>query len=376
MITKSQSFLPSFPPHYLLDLKGKRAAVYGAGTMARQVIAALRESGVKIQYVIDAKTKESTLEGIQIYSPDDPIIALETKKSTPLFLGIYNPSVPIHTLKARLASLGWGQIIPFVDLHGSDPNKFGDLFWLTKRDFYQHHRAQIEATANLWSDDESRQLYLDTLLFRTTGDDRGLRNPDLEHQYFPPNLPVFGSPDRPLRMIDCGACFGDVLRWIRLNNIPIAAGAFFEPDPENFKKLVLEIRQPGINDIALFPIPCGVSDKFRQLRFSMNQGTSSALSEHGDQIVNCVSIDETLGGFSPNFIKMDIEGAEIEALEGARLTINTHRPRLAISGYHRPSDIWTIPQKIKEICPKYDRFYLRQHGYQGFDSVIYSFVSE
>jgi hypothetical protein len=54
-----------------------------------------------------------------------------------------------------------------------------------------------------------------------------------------------------------------------------------------------------------------------------------------------------------NLIKMDIEGAERGALAGARETIQTQRPRLAISGYHLPDDIYLLPALIKEIVPDY-----------------------
>ena len=50
---------------------------------------------------------------------------------------------------------------------------------------------------------------------------------------------------------------------------------------------------------------------------------------------------------------MDIEGAELEALEGARRMIMEFKPRLAISGYHKPEDLWELPNKLKELNPDY-----------------------
>jgi hypothetical protein len=67
---------------------------------------------------------------------------------------------------------------------------------------------------------------------------------------------------------------------------------------------------------------------------------------------------------------MDIEGAELEALKGASETIIKHKPNLAISLYHKPQDLWEIPNFIKSLRNDY-KFYLRSHGHLTFDSVLY-----
>jgi hypothetical protein len=68
---------------------------------------------------------------------------------------------------------------------------------------------------------------------------------------------------------------------------------------------------------------------------------------------------------------MNIEGAEIDALNGARKTIETWMPKLAISVYHRPSDLWQIPQLIHDFSKDYD-FFLRQHDGGVIETVLYA----
>lgn len=71
------------------------------------------------------------------------------------------------------------------------------------------------------------------------------------------------------------------------------------------------------------------------------------------------------------FIKMDIEGAELEALHGCRDTIIKYRPKLAICVYHKPEDIIEIPSYIHEIVPEY-KLYLRHHSKDLSETVLYA----
>ena len=94
-------------------------------------------------------------------------------------------------------------------------------------------------------------------------------------------------------------------------------------------------------------------------------------NEQGTSLVQCVALDDVLQNVAPDFIKLDVEGAEIAALSGMTRTITKYRPRLAISGYHRPQDLWEIPLKLLELLPN-ARLYVRQHGSNGFETVFYA----
>jgi FkbM family methyltransferase len=89
--------------------------------------------------------------------------------------------------------------------------------------------------------------------------------------------------------------------------------------------------------------------------------------------VPAVSIDEFVSSKSltrVDFIKMDIEGAEIEALEGAKETIREFKPQMAIAVYHELSHYYKIPLYIKNIYPGYRVLF--EHYSPGFlDSIMY-----
>ena len=70
------------------------------------------------------------------------------------------------------------------------------------------------------------------------------------------------------------------------------------------------------------------------------------------------------------YLKMDLEGSEIQALHGASHFIRQNRPLLAISCYHTCDHLWEIPYLISSWNLGY-RFFLRQHGQNGMDTVFY-----
>jgi FkbM family methyltransferase len=70
------------------------------------------------------------------------------------------------------------------------------------------------------------------------------------------------------------------------------------------------------------------------------------------------------------FIKLDVEGAEWEALNGAKKIIESDKPYLAVSIYHRPNDLWELPLLIKSFNSNY-RFFLGQHDRLLSETVLY-----
>ena len=89
-------------------------------------------------------------------------------------------------------------------------------------------------------------------------------------------------------------------------------------------------------------------------------------------VVNCVTLDDALAGAEPTYVKMDIEGAELERVERrARGTIQRHDPVLAICTYHVQDHLWKIPLLIQSMHSNYS-FFLRPHLLEGWDLVCYA----
>ena len=154
----------------------------------------------------------------------------------------------------------------------------------------------------------------------------------------------------------------------------------FEPHPVNFKTTNETVKRLGLQNVHI--LPNGAWSSEGEFAFISEYGDAAKaggarIMDHGDMHIKTTTIDKALGDENVTFIKMDIEGAELEALKGAENTIKRCKPKLAICIYHKPEDIVEIPMYLFSIMPDY-RFYLRHHnfiwkdGNQTHDTVLYA----
>ena len=169
--------------------------------------------------------------------------------------------------------------------------------------------------------------------------------------------------------VDCGAYTGDtVKKYLSFVGSSEEKVWAFEPDPGNYQRLLDSCRDyPHVECLN-----CGVWNKNEILSFTANSSGDSAISTVGDIKVNCKKIDDVVGAEKVGFIKMDVEGAERQALAGAREVIRRNRPVLAISAYHLWDDLFVLPLLIKEIAGDDYKVYLRHHGIAAAELVIYA----
>lgn len=95
------------------------------------------------------------------------------------------------------------------------------------------------------------------------------------------------------------------------------------------------------------------------------------LKDWVERTIDVVRMDDVLPDERVTFIKMDIEGSELNALRGAENIIRKYRPKLAISVYHRRDDLWMIPAFLLEVHPDY-KLYLRSYTFGFSETVLYA----
>ncbi len=132
----------------------------------------------------------------------------------------------------------------------------------------------------------------------------------------------------------------------------------------------MQILQKSIENLIC--INKGVWDKKCTLSFgdfgALNNG---AIQEKGGLLIDTDTIDNVLQGDRVSYIKMDIEGAELNALVGAKNTIMKYKPKLAICVYHKIDDLIKIPCYVKSLVPEY-KLYLRVHSTHTKELVLYA----
>jgi FkbM family methyltransferase len=259
------------------------------------------------------------------------------------------------------------------------------LAWKYSREMLPHYcldlphqvleqRDDVRRCLSLLSDVRSREEYLAQVRFRLLADFDGLPHPENHPQYLASDLFLYNGEEEAI--VDGGAYDGDTLREVIAQGVRFSRYVALEPDATNLatlrtfvSTLPLELRhRVETLPLALFS---------RRTRMPMDgAGTVSAalrpvggLDVAGE--VECVALDELLAGRSLSFLKLDIEGAEPDAIAGARETITRNRPVIAVCVYHIQDHLWRIPLLIASLADDY-RFYLRPYNEEGWDLVCYA----
>lgn len=248
------------------------------------------------------------------------------------------------------------------ELYAPDVPLFGG--GLFERSYIKEHRVELEQVYGLLADAQSRWVYESILAYKITGRIDYLLACETPKQEAFENILQLGPEEC---YADLGAYDGDtVLEFIHAVNGKYRRIYAVEPNPKNFNRLVRGCA--GLPEVV--PIQKGVWNREETLPFHAKAGRSSAIRPGAKQSIEAVPVDELIK--EPlSYIKLDVEGAEQEALEGCQRQISMHKPKLAISAYHRNADLFALPLQISAMRTDY-RVYLRHHPYiPAWDTVYY-----
>ncbi|MEI6679670.1 MAG: FkbM family methyltransferase [Mariniphaga sp.] len=288
--------------------------------------------------------------------------------SIPVIIAVFNreKNSNINFITGFLKKFNFDKIISPYEFHNTYSDQLENWYWLTDKKFYKEHAQKYSDVKNLFDEPKSLDIFVRITDFLTSFDCNILPIAEIENQYFPEDINIWNNKGA---FLDIGSFDGqtliDAYRKYGKMQLTIA----YEPDPKNIKLIKDKIENLNIAD-QIFFIPCGVWSKTETLKFSSGAGESSSIQVNGDITIQCLSLDETLLDVKIGYIKMDIEGAEIDALLGAQNTIKKYKPTLAISLYHKPEHLFTIPLLIKSWNLGY-KFYIRSHGNNLLETVLY-----
>lgn len=262
--------------------------------------------------------------------------------------------------------------------------------WYWSEADLEQHADDLERAYALLSDDTSRRLFLQRIAVLSHGADYASYAAFIKEYSFLDQRPhpadmdpesfyyfnndVVRLADEEM-LVDCGAYTGDSLEQFLASKASPAAlrvAYCFEPDPANYAQL--EKTYGNHAAVFLYPLGAWFEDATLNFESSDHPAMDSPRSARISASASCISIkaaplDQVLAGKPVSFIKMDIEGAEKEALRGAARMLRQYRPKLAISVYHERDDIFRIPLLIEELCPGY-RFHLRLFSRNFTETVL------
>lgn len=344
---------------------GESYLLFGAGRLGQVTLAGLRKAGIEPLAFADNNSQlwGKFVDGLRVLSPEDAIS--QYGKTSVFIITIYTSQPVWEQLSkfdlnlASFASLAWKYpqaLLPHGDLELPDK--------------IYTQSADIRSAFSLWGDDISRQEYLGQLQWRTSLE-RETLPPHLPQQdiYFPEDI-IVPRPDEVF--VDCGAFDGDTVQeFIKRRNSTFGKIIAVEPDPENCKNLKARISHLPENLKEQIKILQNAVGSRREVVSFNATGTAASSVGTGTFDVECARLDELISNEHPTYIKMDIEGAETDAVTGAQKLIEKELPVFAICLYHKQEHLWQIPLMIASFSDQY-RFFLRRYADECWELVCYA----
>ncbi len=324
--------------NYLKDTK-KPIVLYGMGNGADKIISVLNMYGIKISGVFasDGFVREKIFHGFKVTDYN----TAKNMFDDMIVLVCFGSALP--DVIANIKHIAEAQ-----ELYAPDVPVYGDT--LFNMDYVLSHRDELESVYNLLADDTSKKVFYNTVMYKLTGKIDYLfdcQTPDSEVYS---NILNFSESET---YFDLGAYRGDTVEEFisKVNNYKKIVAV--EPDKKTYDKLCKACE----NTKNITNINACVSDTDGAKSFCMNGSRGSNIANQGT-VINSVTIDALSKKFTPTYIKMDIEGAEISAIKGGANTITQFKPKMQIAAYHRSEDLTAVPKAVLNLQKDY-KIYLR-----------------
>lgn len=231
----------------------------------------------------------------------------------------------------------------------------------------QHENEFLKVYENL-ADEQSKLVFENVLNYKISGKIQYLKEAttpvsEIYTDIIQPNNDEF--------YVDLGGFNGDtVIEFLNYSKTAQKIVAF-EPDVKNFAKMEKNIDAYMTENNLNFPIECynlGAFDKKDTLYFDLGRngkgGRNGKLAKKGTLEVPVNSVDNIVKEQKITVLKLDVEGAEYNAIEGARNAIINNKPKILLSAYHKNEDLWKLPLQILDMVGVGSyKMFLRHHPY-------------
>lgn len=292
---------------------------------------------------------DSRMETLRLINPEE----LAELKNVVVILMLGDPRNALRYLKDIV---GAENCITYNDL------VLDELMTINKPDnFYKNSWDKLLEAFRLQADEKSREIFVNTFCLRVAPHLAWHSYEDLctLPQYFPEDIVSLKSCKN---VVDCGAYTGDTLEEFHKLTGGYEHYYAFELDHGNYvalQNMVWSLN--GTDRITCFPYGVWSEDRDISYGTMASDNSRSIYNPRETENAHVVSLDQQLQDAAVDFIKMDIEGSEMEALKGAAEIVRKQHPTMAVCIYHRIEDMWEIPLYLKELCGDY-KIYTRHHA--------------
>ncbi|MCQ2026279.1 FkbM family methyltransferase [Clostridium butyricum] len=352
-------------------IRNNKVVIYGYGAIGKGLISCIKNLKSEIVAICDSnkvgiKTEVGIIESFDEVSKrnkDFSIIICSRDYYEEIKSNLINY---VSEEKIINGSDFYHNYINYFSLEDDKNNPFA-----VRKDIYvnmlKEHSYELENISQKFYDEKSKMTMINIFKHILTGNSEFLRDIYEPVQYFCKDIV---SVDNNEIFIDGGAYIGDTLEsYLKEFRGTYKKIYCFEPEKEQFERLNQYIKTIGRNS-NIKALPFGLSNKGKIVGFQ-NSGTSSRISDESNPAVSIktVRLDEIIKE-KVTFIKMDIEGEELNALKGAKEIICKYKPKLAICVYHKPEDLYEIPKYIMDFGLDY-KYYLRHHMREGYTETVF-----
>lgn len=266
-------------------------------------------------------------------------------------------------VKHKLDRMGFKNISYLAFCKYSNFNLTDHPFIADFVDDFKNNFIKYKDVYELLDDEKSKEIFTKIINFKITFDYNfmeGFTN-NTKEQYFDKEL----IPDiKNITFIDGGGYVGDTSTELIKKFSDFKKIYLIEPILDNIK--IAKRKLAHIKNIEFLNI--GISSKKTTLYFNESKSFSTIYG-NGTQSVKVDTIDNLIKE-KIDFIKLDIEGAEQDAILGAKKSIKKYKPILAICIYHKAQDWYEIPKLVLTIENNY-KIYIRHYMEGIFETVMY-----
>lgn len=350
-------------------------ALYGAGKLGRMAMDFFGHAQLAPAVVVDANAEQvrhiPCWQSCSVLLPGE--VPAHMKRTLPLVVSV--ATVCFTELADTLRRQGWQEVVPLYDVMEAYRRCYpvGNGWFMG--DLNQTEQVMVEQVLAGWSDDLSRAHHLQFIAWHRLRQDWIFNDApiDLERRYFIPEV-VSILRDQEV-FVDVGAHKGEIAKVFRetVNN-GFAEILMFEPDARN-----ADVIKAGLQSLPEYVrrrhrlLPQALCRQTGKQPFFSQLGYGSQLCWFGHDMVEVTALDDT--DIAPSYLKLHLEGHELDALQGAEKTIRRHRPIIAVTTYHSEAGLWQLPSWLMATLMDY-RFYLRLHSWCGTGAVMYCLPNE